>query len=194
MIKGLFLSIILTVIVIAFLSMDFYFLSQHDRNRKKGGKGWSWDYTLFLIGMGLFLVLQPVILPIIGLSTKAGWGMAIQVLGGISVLLGFIVHIWARQHLQHFYTERVEVQPDHRVIDTGPYALMRHPIFTSFFLLAAGVLLINPAITTLLIVAYTFWAFTTSAKEEEKMLSESVPGYTDYLKRTSRFLPRLWRK
>jgi protein-S-isoprenylcysteine O-methyltransferase Ste14 len=124
MIKGLFLSVILTVIVIAFLSMDFYFLSRHDQNRKKGGKGWSWDYTLFLVVMGLFLLLQPVILPIIGLSTEASWGVAIQALGGISVLLGFIVHIWARQHLQHFYTERVEVQPDHRVIDTGPYALI----------------------------------------------------------------------
>jgi protein-S-isoprenylcysteine O-methyltransferase len=194
MIKGLPLSIILAVIVIAFLSMDFYFLSRHDRNRKEGGRGWSWDYTLFLLGMGLFLILQPVVLPVIGLHTDAPWGMAVQALGGIGVLLGFIVHIWARQHLQHFYTERVEVQPDHKVINTGPYALMRHPIFTSFFFLAYGVLLINPAVTTMLIVIYTVWTFTASAKEEEKALGESVPGYADYLKRTPRFLPRLWRK
>lgn len=194
MMEGPPLSIILTTIVIVFLSMDFYFLSQHDRNRREGGKGWSWDYTLFLLGMGLFLILQPVVLPVIGLHIKGIWGIVIQSLGGIGVLAGLILHIWARKHLQHFYTERVEVQPDHRVIDTGPYAVVRHPVFTSFFLLAYGVLLINPAITTLLIVLYTVWAFTASAKEEEKLLSERVPGYTDYLKRTSRFWPRLWRK
>jgi protein-S-isoprenylcysteine O-methyltransferase Ste14 len=194
MIKGFSLSIILVVIVVVFMATDFYFLSQHDRNRKEGGKGWSWDYTLFLLGMGLFLVLQPVILPAIGFHVKNIWGIIIQALGGIGVLLGLGLHIWARRHLQHFYTERVEVQPDHRVIDTGPYALMRHPVFTSFFLLAYGVFLINPAITTLLIIIYTVWAFTASAKEEEKLLSERVPGYADYLKRTPRFWPRLWRK
>lgn len=194
MMEGLPLSIVLTIIVIVFLSTDFYFLSQHDRNRREGGKGWSWDYTLFLLGMGLFLVLQPVVLPVIGLRIKGFLGIIIQTLGGIGVLLGLVLHIWARRHLQHFYTERVEVQPDHRVIETGPYAVVRHPVFTSFFLLAYGVFLINPAITTLLIVIYTVWAFTASAKEEEKLLSEKVPGYTDYLKRTSRFCPRLWRK
>jgi protein-S-isoprenylcysteine O-methyltransferase Ste14 len=194
MIKGLPLSIILAVIVAVFMLTDFYFLSQHDRNRKEGGKGWSWDYTLFLLGMGLFLILQPIILPGIGFHVDNIWGLVIQALGGIGVLAGLILHIWARKHLQHFYTERVEVQPDHKVIDTGPYAMVRHPVFTSFFLLAYGVFFINPAITTLLIVIYTVWAFTASAKEEEKLLSEKVPGYTDYLKRTSRFWPHFWRK
>jgi protein-S-isoprenylcysteine O-methyltransferase Ste14 len=194
MIKGLPLTITLAVIVVVFMSTDFYFLSQHDRNRKEGGKGWSWDYTLFLLGMGLLLILQPIILPSISLHVDNVWGIMVQAIGGISVLAGLILHIWARSHLQHFYTERVEVQPDHKVIDTGPYAMVRHPVFTSFFLLAYGVFFINPAVTTLLIVVYTLWAFTTSAKEEEKLLSEKVPGYIDYLKRTSRFWPRFWRK
>jgi protein-S-isoprenylcysteine O-methyltransferase Ste14 len=194
MINGPALSITLTVIIIAFYVMDFYFMSRHDRNRKKEGKGWSWDYTLFTLGVGLLILLQPVILPMIGLRVDAAWGLGIQALGGFSVLSGFILHIWARQHLRHFYTERVEIQPDHQVIDTGPYALMRHPIITSFFLLAGGVFLISPALTTLLVVAYTIWSFTRSAQEEEKSLSESVPGYADYLKRTPRFLPRLWKR
>ena len=194
MIKGFSLTVILTVIIVAFYIMDFYFLSQHDRSRKQEGKGWSWDYTLFTLGLGLLLLLQPVILPSIGFSVDAPWGLAIQTVGGISVLFAFVVHIWARRHLQHFYTERVEVQTDHKVIDTGPYASVRHPIFTSFFLLSGGMFLINPALTTILIVVYTFWSFTGSAKEEEEVLSKSVPGYTNYLKRTSRFLPHPWKK
>ncbi len=193
MIKGLILSVILTVIIILFYFMDFYFLSQHDRQRKQEGKGWSWDYTLFTIGMGVLVLLQPVFLPWLGFNTDAAWGLAVQVVGGVSILLSFWLHIWSRIHLRHFYTERVEVQADHKVIDTGPYAYVRHPIFTSFFLLAGGLFLINPAVTTILILAYAIWSFGGSAIQEEKVLTEQVPGYAEYFKRTSRFFPRFWR-
>jgi len=194
MIKGITLSVILAITVLGFYAIDFYFMLQHDRQRKREGKGWSWDYTLITLGAGVLILLQPVILPVIGFNIGAIWGLGIQALGAASVIVGFIVHIWARRHLQHFYTERVEVQPDHKVIDTGPYALVRHPIITSFFLFSGGVFLINPALPTFLIVAYTIWSFTGSAKEEDKVLSENVPGYVDYLKRTPRFLPRLWKQ
>jgi protein-S-isoprenylcysteine O-methyltransferase Ste14 len=194
MIKGIPLSVILASVVLGFYIMDFYFMSRHDRNRTKDGKGWSWDYTLFTLGLGTLILLQPVILPVIGFSTDAFWGLSVQVFGGVSVLLAFGVHIWARLHLQHFYTERVEVQPDHKVIDTGPYAFVRHPIITSFFLLSGGLFLLNPALTTLFIVSYTVWSFGGSAKEEDKVLSANVPGYADYLKRTPSFLPGLWKK
>ena len=193
MIKGIALSVILTIIIALFYIMDFYFMSRHDTARKKEGKGWSWDYTLFTMGMGAIVLLQPILFPALGWSSDTALGTGIQILGGLSVLLSFILHIWSRRHLRHFYTERVEIQPEHKVIDTGPYAYVRHPLITSFLLLAGGIFLINPAATTLLIVIYGVWTFTGSAKEEEKVLSENVPGYAEYLRHTPRFLPRLWK-
>jgi len=193
MIRGIALSGILTVIIILFYIMDFYFMSQHDTQRKKGGKGWSWDYTLFTMGMGALILLQPIFFPALGWSSDTGLGIGIQILGGVSVFLSFVLHIWSRLHLRHFYTERVEIQPEHKVINTGPYAYVRHPLITSFLLLAGGIFLVNPAVTTLLIVIYGVWTFTGSAKEEEKVLSANVPGYSEYLRRTPRFLPRLWK-
>jgi len=193
MIKGIALSVILTIIIALFYIMDFYFMSRHDTARKKEGKGWSWDYTLFTMGMGALVLLQPILFPALGWSSDKALGIGIQILGGLSVLLSFILHIWSRRHLRHFYTERVEIQPEHKVIDTGPYAYVRHPLITSFLLLAGGIFLINPAATTLLIVIYGVWTFTGSAKEEEKVLSENVPGYAEYLRHTPRFLPRLWK-
>ncbi len=95
--------------------------------------------------------------------------------------------------MQPYYAERVEVQPEHRVIDTGPYALMKHPVITSFFGIAGGFLLINPAITTLAALLYTLWDFTRAAQQEEALLSQTLPGYADYARRTPRFLPRLKR-
>ena len=194
MITAIPLSILLFAIVTLFFVMDFYFMRRYDRERADDRKGWSWDYTLFTLGMGLVIILQPVLLPKIGFSTPAVWGLVFQGAGLALVLASFGLHIWAREHLKKFYTERVEVQTDHQLIDSGPYALVRHPIITSFFAMAVGVFLINPALTTLAAVVYAFWDFLRAAEQEESALSQDVPGYAEYRQRVPRFLPRLWRK
>jgi protein-S-isoprenylcysteine O-methyltransferase Ste14 len=88
----------------------------------------------------------------------------------------------------------VELQKGHTLIDTGPYASVRHPIITSFFLIAFGIFFVNPSIPTGFALAYTFWDFTRAAEQEEKLLSTSVDGYDAYINRTSRFLPNPWKK
>jgi protein-S-isoprenylcysteine O-methyltransferase Ste14 len=193
MIRGIPLAVLILAVVAAFYAMDFYFMFRYDRQRRQG-KGWAWDYTLLTMTMGLAVILQPVFLPQIGWSTAHRLGLAVQVPGLVCIAASFALHIWARRHLQKFYAERVEVQADHQVIETGPYALARHPVITSFFCLAVGILLLNPAATTALVLAYTFWDFGRAARQEEILLSRELPGYIEYMKRTPRFLPRLWRQ
>jgi protein-S-isoprenylcysteine O-methyltransferase Ste14 len=192
--KGISLSITLTIIILAFYVMDFYFMSRYDPKRQQDKKGWAWDYTLLTITMALGIILQPIFLPGLGWDIKTVWGLVIQIIGGLMIMSSFMLHIWARYHLRQFYVERVEVQADHIVIDTGPYALVRHPLITSFFLIAGGLFLLNPALTTMFVLIYTIWDFTRSAKQEEHLLSETVPGYKTYMERTPRFLPHPWRK
>jgi protein-S-isoprenylcysteine O-methyltransferase len=192
MIRGLPLSILLFLIILTFYMLDFYFISRYDRQRREG-KGWAWDYTLLTIALALVVILQPVVLPQIGWSTDNRLGLAVQAAGLVCVAVSFGLHIWARRHLGKFYAERVEVQPDHQLIQTGPYALVRHPVITSFFALALGIFLIAPALTTVLVLLYTFWDFTRAAQQEEALLSQQVPGYREYMRLTPRFLPRLWR-
>jgi protein-S-isoprenylcysteine O-methyltransferase Ste14 len=70
---------------------------------------------------------------------------------------------------------------------------MRHPVITSFFGIATGLFLINPALTTLFALAYTIWDFSRAALQEEDLLSRSLPGYAEYARHTPRYLPRLGR-
>jgi protein-S-isoprenylcysteine O-methyltransferase Ste14 len=190
MITGSSLSALLAVVVITFFIMDFYFMLRYDRDRLSG-KGWSWDYTLLVVGLGLAVVLQPIFFPSIGLVTGQAWGLALQVTGLALTLLSFAIHIWSRLHLQKFYAERVEVQSDHKVIETGPYGLVRHPLVTSFFMLGTGVFLLAPALTTLAAMAYVYWDFSRAARQEEELLSKTLPNYQDYMIRVPKFLPRL---
>ena len=179
--------------IIAFYAMDFTLIRRYDKKRQASGSGRSWDFTTFVFVLIAVLVLQPIVIPIISFRTTQTWGLFIQIFGVILILTALALHIWSRVHLQHYYAERVEVQPEHKIIDTGPYALIKHPVITSFFGIASGLFFINPSITTLAALIYTIWDFTRAAQQEEDLLTKTLPGYADYARRTPRFLPRLWR-
>ena len=193
MLLGIPQSIATLLTILAFYAMDFTLIRRYDRQRQASGSGRSWDFTTFIFVLVAVLVLQPIVIPIISFRTTQTWGLFIQLFGIILILGALALHIWSRIHLQHYYAERVEVQPEHKVIDTGPYALMKHPVITSFFGIASGLFFINPSLTTLAALIYTIWDFTRAAQQEEDLLSKTLPGYADYARRTPRFLPRLTR-
>jgi protein-S-isoprenylcysteine O-methyltransferase Ste14 len=193
MLLGIPQSIATLLTVLLFYILDFSLIRRFDKKRQASGSGRSWDFTFIIFAMVAVLVLQPLLFPLISFRTIQSWGLLIQVLGVVSILFSFALHVWSRIHLQQFYAERVEVQPEHKVIKSGPYALMRHPVITSFFGISAGLFLINPALTTLLTLIYTIWDFSRAARQEEDLLSRTLPGYDDYARQTPRFLPRVWR-
>jgi protein-S-isoprenylcysteine O-methyltransferase Ste14 len=171
--------------------MDFVLIRRYDKQRKASGTGRAWDFTFFIFLLVAILIVQPILFPLLSFRTDATWGLVVQLLGVILILDSMALHIWSRTHLQHYYAERVEVQPNHQVINTGPYKLMRHPVITSFFGIATGLFMINPAITTLATLLYAIWDFTRAAKQEEDLLINTLPGYADYARQTPRFMPRL---
>jgi len=173
--------------------MDFTLIRRYDKKRQASGSGRAWDFTFFIFVMVAVLVLQPFLFPQISFHIDQSWGLFIQFIGVGIIFVSLALHVWSRIHLQEFYAERVEVQPEHRVIDTGPYALMRHPVITSFFGIAAGLFIINPSPLTLAALLYTLWDFSRAAHQEEDLLSKTLPGYADYARQTPRYLPRLWR-
>lgn len=181
------------ITILLFYTVDFLLIRRYDKQRQGSGSGRAWDFTLFIFLLAAVLILQPILLPALSYRTAARWGLIPQLAGAFLILTAIALHIWARAHLRHYYAERVEVQPGHQVIDTGPYKLMRHPVITSFFGIAAGLFLLNPALTTLAALLYTIWDFTRAARQEEDLLTRTLPGYADYARRTPRFLPRLTR-
>jgi protein-S-isoprenylcysteine O-methyltransferase len=191
MLLGIAQSIATLLTILLFYTMDFALIRRYDKKRQASGSGRSWDFTAFIFVTVAVLVLQPILFPFLSFRSTQVWGLAIQLVGAILILAALALHIWSRVHLQQFYAERVEVQPEHKVIDSGPYAWMRHPVITSFFGIATGLLLMNPSALTLLALLYTIWDFGRAARQEEELLTRTLPGYSDYARRTPPFLPRL---
>lgn len=190
MFVGIYQSVATLAAIAAFYLVDLVFMSRYDRQRRARGSGRSWSFTIMALAAGALLVLQPIFLPWLSLRIDAWWGALIQAVGLVLVGGALLLHAWSRSHLQQFYAERVELQPEHHVVDTGPYAYVRHPLFTAYFLFVTGLLLINPALPILLVAIYTYWDFGRAAKEEEELLGENLPGYDRYMERTPRFVPR----
>jgi protein-S-isoprenylcysteine O-methyltransferase Ste14 len=190
MMIGIYQSAAILSIFIVFYLADFWLMHRYDKLRATGSSR-SWAYTVQAIFMAILIILQPVLLPWLGISTSASWGLLIQAIGVALVICGLFLHWWARTNLGQYYGEREEVQQGQHLIYRGPYVYIRHPIYTSYFILVSGVLLIVPALTTLLVTIYAFWDFLHAVAREEKLLVEQLPGYTDYIARTPRFFPRL---
>ena len=73
-----------------------------------------------------------------------------------------------------------------------PIVAYATPYSHRFFLLLWGLLLVNPALTTLAMVLYVSVDFSSAAREEEVLLSQELPEYVQYMERTGRFFPKWW--
>jgi protein-S-isoprenylcysteine O-methyltransferase Ste14 len=88
---------------------------------------------------------------------------------------------------------KVQVERGHRVIDTGPYAFVRHPMYSGAVLYFAGIALLLGSWWGLILSPVFFVLFSVRAGIEERALVDGLPGYADYLARVRyRLVPGLW--
>lgn len=114
-------------------------------------------------------------------------------LGIVLILLGVVVRQWAIAVLGRFFSLTVRVAEDHRVVDTGPYRLVRHPSYTGIMITLAGLGFAVQSWTALLVLLVIFGvAYGYRIRVEEKtLLSELGSDYANYMKRTKRLVPYL---
>lgn len=79
---------------------------------------------------------------------------------------------------------------DSKLIESGVYKFIRHPIYTGLILAFFGYTIISDSGYKLLITLGLFMWFYFKTRYEEKLLIEKFPNYIDYKKRSGRFFPR----
>lgn len=112
-------------------------------------------------------------------------------LGVLSIVLGVVLWVWAV--LFGKILRRVE---EGKLVTTGVYAAVRHPVYSAFFLLFTGILLTR-ANVTLLVVPIVLWIFLTvlmKHTEEKWLLERFGEAYARYAARTNRVFPWFPRK
>jgi protein-S-isoprenylcysteine O-methyltransferase len=107
---------------------------------------------------------------------------------------GLLLRWWAIITLGRFFTVDVAIEPDHELIERGPFRMVRHPSYTGVLLAFVGLALTLGNWAALLAILVPIGAaFIHRMNVEENALSGALgPQYTDYMRRTNRLVPFLY--
>lgn len=154
-----------------------------------------WDWVVGTAAM-LMLVLGTMV--VAGLDYRFGWAPELAswlvILGVALWVAGSMLFNWA-MWTNRFFSSAVRIQADrgHRVVDTGPYNVVRHPGYVGAIVGSLGLALMLGSAWALIpgVIGGLLMALRTAL--EDRTLRERLPGYAEYATRVRyRLIPGLW--
>ncbi|TMF63888.1 MAG: isoprenylcysteine carboxylmethyltransferase family protein [Chloroflexi bacterium] len=129
------------------------------------------------------------------LDRRFGWSAvppAIVVLGDVAVLVGLtIVFFVFRENT--FTSGIIEVREDQRLVSTGPYRIVRHPMYAGALLMLGFIPLALGSFVALVFFVPMLVVIVWRLVDEEHHLAERLAGYEDYRRKTRyRLVPLVW--
>lgn len=130
-----------------------------------------------------------------GLDFRYGWtslpSWTVWTATGI-LLLSYLMY--AEVMRENAYLSRtIEVQDNQKVIDTGLYGIVRHPMYSATVFLFLSMPLILGSMMSFVVMLVYIPVINARIKNEEKVLSEGLPGYKEYKQKVrSKVIPFIW--
>jgi len=116
----------------------------------------------------------------------------IEMIGAFVTVMGVALAIWARHDLGKNWSAQVIIREGHELIRSGPYARIRHPIYTGILTAMAGTAIAIGEYRAIMGLAVATIGFFFKAKREEQFMTlEFGSAYEEYKRATGLFLPRL---
>ena len=164
-------------------------------SRKHGAKIPWWpsivkskDYTFYLIYIFYIALLVNAIISI--LEEKYIFLLALP--GFILILLSICINFVSRRDLARYWTLFSTTEKEQKLVKTGIYAKVRHPIYLSGLILSLGFTLIAGNLYGLLFFILSLVAFVTRIKKEEReLITKFGEEYKEYAKETSLLKPKM---
>ncbi|MEA2272982.1 MAG: hypothetical protein QOI98_1690 [Solirubrobacteraceae bacterium] len=145
-----------------------------------------------IVGSVVGLVLAFRLTDLGGRLPGPGW---LPVVVGVTLMVaGMAFRLWSIRTLGRFFTVTVNVADDQRVVDTGPYAVLRHPSYTGMLIVYLGIGAALDSWFSLIATPIPLAAaILTRIRHEERTLHDGLgPAYAAYADRTKRLVPFVW--
>ena len=130
-----------------------------------------------------------------GLSFRFGWlrfPRWVSVLGAILFLLGYVLYAFVLNE-NAYLARTVKVEKGQKLVDTGLYGVIRHPMYAATLLLFLSMPLILGSLLSLLVMLVYPFIIARRIQNEEQVLMRELPGYREYRKKVRwRLIPFLW--
>lgn len=111
---------------------------------------------------------------------------AVLVAANILLLVGLSFSVWAIKHLDRSFSIIAQAR---RVVRTGPYAIVRHPLYTGELAALLGTVLSRPGFATFAVWATILGLQAYRVRHEEEILSATLEDYRDYQRVTPQLVP-----
>ncbi len=133
------------------------------------------------------------ILSVPGLRQRFLPDITIVVWAGLVLQTGsFVLGVWARRVLGRHWSGEITIKVDHRLIRTGPYRFVRHPIYTAWLGMFAGTAIVSGQMHAVLGFATAAFAYWRKIRLEEANLKNAFgPNYDAYRRETWTLVPWL---
>jgi len=157
--------------------------------RRAGGRQNVTYQLVSAAGMLALLIVtrptSPLTTPLWQVEDALGWALVVL------MAAGFLLACWARLALGKLWSAGVERKADHRLVEEGPYAIVRHPIYTGLLAAALSLALVKATPLALAGLVLTSIGFTVKARLEERFLATELgeADYADYMRRVPMLMP-----
>ena len=152
-------------------------------------RGQFWRYSIPLI-IGLYFLFKGPRLSV-PLSSRVVPPIDAIVWTGVSLCIGGLLFcIWARFTLGRNWSGMVTFKGGHELITRGPYAIVRHPIYTGLLMMIIGTVIAYGHVAGIIALPFAFWGLWIKLRYEEKLMLEKFPDqYKAYSQRVKRLIP-----
>jgi protein-S-isoprenylcysteine O-methyltransferase Ste14 len=188
-------NITLAFIFLCFaIQISFWIISAPSAKKTTRNKGgWTMRIIAILVVLSAFFrKTLATFVPIMGLDL---WDYSnfTGILADVVTLLGMTIMIWSRKTLGKNWSANVTQKEGHELITTGPYAYVRHPIYSGLVLMILGIAIYTGSLLWLILSILFFFGARYKAHKEEKLLLEIFPTeYLEYKKRVKALIPGLF--
>jgi protein-S-isoprenylcysteine O-methyltransferase Ste14 len=162
--------------------------------RVRGGPGAEKETSQKII-MAVASASFAAIFLVAGLDRRFGWSEVstyLVVVGNAAVVAGWLAIFFVFKE-NTFTSATVELAANQRVISTGPYALVRHPMYSASFVYLAGSAIALGSWWSLLAVLVMVPTLVWRLLDEEGFLARNLEGYAQYMDRVKyRLVPGVW--
>ncbi len=173
------------------LVFALYFTARYQAVRVKRDGGFNYismERLSLILGAGLLFFPRT---HLSWLAAPLHFSKAVAMAGLCLTIAGLAFSAWARDVLGRNWSGRVIVQDNHQLVTAGPYAYVRHPLYTGILIAMTGTVLIAGDVGALLGFFFAVGFFVLKAQREERILeAEFGAVYANYRARTGSLLPR----
>jgi protein-S-isoprenylcysteine O-methyltransferase Ste14 len=183
----------LGMLLVAGLALRGYFQRRAGDVARFGRRGGHRDQFFYVLVLGSYLLMFVYVFTPWLDGAHLALPVWLRVAGGGLSIAGIGLFAWSHVALGKNWSGVVELAQDHRLVVTGPYRYVRHPMYTAFFIMGIGLFLLSAnGLLGVIHLGAVAWMYHARVTDEEAMMhSHFGDAYRAYAARTGRLVPGL---